>query len=588
MADRRRPRQMQQATVRAVGYIRVSSEDQTEGYSLSAQERALGLYCEAHGWNLVRVYADEGKSAWSDNPETRPQFAAALADAEIGAFDVLIVHKLDRFARNVGVAVGALKTLQSLNVGFVSISEQMDFTTPFGKVALTMLLAFAEFYSDNLSAETKKGKAERKRQGIYNGLLPFGAGKGEDGIPIPDATNHVGLVRAFEMAAAGATDREIAQALNALGYRTTGNRGANRFTKDTVRPMLQNRFYLGELPDGDGGWLPGKHAPLVDTALFDAAAAARFRNIRRRTSPATTERTPWALSSVGHCACGGTLRSSGGNERRRRVECTSRRQGLSCDAPSFYADVVEGQLGTFLATFNVPEEQRAWLIEAWKDAQERRATNHTNTARERQRLEAKAERVKLLFIEGEIDEAEYRRQRGDVAAQLADLPAADLPLDDAVARRLGQLLADLSAAWTLATPIERNAIAREMFTDVVVENRTAVAVKPRPELAPFFASIASQQDASITLKRKRRDSYPRQRYGDGYIIIAAAPDVARVGQSGRAKPISTRAVIDQPRRERIRELAGRGWSLRAIATEVGISHESVRTVISGATIAMEP
>src|SRR5262249_57143698 len=129
-------------------------------------------------------------------------------------------------------------------------------------------------------------------------LIPFGATKGEDGIPVPDPQNHPGLVLAFEMAASGATDRVIAQALNDTGYRTTGNRGANPFTKDTVRPMLQNRFYLGELPDGHGGWVAGKHAPMVDEALFAAAAAARFRNIRRRHHPGPPTRTPRALSGV--------------------------------------------------------------------------------------------------------------------------------------------------------------------------------------------------------------------------------------------------------------------------------------------------
>lgn len=160
----RRPTEM---TPRAVGYIRVSSEEQTEGYSLAAQERAIRLYCEAHGWELVGLYADEGKSAWSDDADSRPQFAVMLADAEAGAFDAVVIHKLDRFARSVIVALEPLHRLETRSIGFVSIAEQMDFTTPIGKVILTTLAAFAEYYSANLSAETRKGKAERKRQGIY-------------------------------------------------------------------------------------------------------------------------------------------------------------------------------------------------------------------------------------------------------------------------------------------------------------------------------------------------------------------------------------------------------------------------------------
>jgi DNA invertase Pin-like site-specific DNA recombinase len=492
---------------RVAGYIRVSSEEQTEGFSLAAQERAIRLYCDAHDWELVTLYADEGKSAWTDDADRRPQFAAMLADAEAGAFDAVIVHKLDRFSRSVIVALETLHRLEARSIGFVSIGEQMDFTTPIGKVILTTLAAFAEYYSANLSAETRKGKAERKRQGIYNGLLPFGAMKGVDGVPVADPDTHPGLVMAFEMAAAGASDRDIARALTDAGYRTTGNRGRNAFTKDTVRPMLQNRFYLGELPDGNGGWLPGKHEPMIDTQLFDAAVAARFRNLRRRHNTGTSARSPWALSGVASCECGATMKSSGRADRRRRVECSSRAQGATCDAPSFYADIVEDQLGTLLSNFLIPESRRDALVAQW---QERRGERQ-NTEDERKRLAQKAERVKLLYIEGEITDEQYRRQRSEIAEAVAAIPADDLPPTEAVGRRLAQMLADLSHAWALATPTERNAIARELFSDVVIANRTAVAVKPRPELAPFFASLACQPDAKITRERKRRGSLARDR-----------------------------------------------------------------------------
>ena len=93
---------------------------------------------------------------------------------------------------------------------------------------LTMLAALAQFYSDNLSLETKKGKAERKAQGLYNGLVPFGLKKhAETGLPVPDPETYPGLLLAFQLAAQGKSDREVADALNTAGYRTTGNRGRN-------------------------------------------------------------------------------------------------------------------------------------------------------------------------------------------------------------------------------------------------------------------------------------------------------------------------------------------------------------------------
>ena len=515
MAQRLRQRSAQQrAITRAVGYIRVSSEEQTEGYSLAAQERALGLYCEAHGWELVHLYADEGRSAWTDDPEARPQFAAALADADAGAFDVLIVHKLDRFARNVGVAIDALKSLRALDVGFVSISEQMDFSTPIGKVTLSMLASLVQYYSDNLSWETKKSKAERKRQGLYNGLLPFGVTTNAAGIPVlnmtPWACNldskeelspAAGLLSAFKLAAERRTDKEIAQALNAVGYRTSGNRGQNPFTKDTVRAILRNRFYLGELPDGNGGWLPGKHGTLIDPVLFERADVARRSNLRRPRRVSEV-RSPWALSGLATCAsCGKMMTSSGRSDGRRRIQCSGRVQGTGCTEPTFFADVVESQIGAVLNNFDVDPWRRKRLISAYVQGQHHDVSSEAS----RKRLRRQLQRLRDLYLEGDLNRMEYQERRNEMQRQLEALPAPSSGNDE-VAEQLAEYLGNLALAWNNATPEERNRMARELYSEAVVANKTAVAVVPRPEVRPFFTHVFEDE---ITYRRKRRDSNPR-------------------------------------------------------------------------------
>src|SRR3954454_3954401 len=97
--------------LRAALYERVSSEEQVEGYSLDAQDRAGRLYCESHGLEVFHVYRDEGRSARNDDLATRPAFQHMLADAEAGLIDVVIVHKLDRFSRNRRVAFEAFERL---------------------------------------------------------------------------------------------------------------------------------------------------------------------------------------------------------------------------------------------------------------------------------------------------------------------------------------------------------------------------------------------------------------------------------------------------------------------------------------------
>jgi hypothetical protein len=126
---------------------------------------------------------------------------------------------------------------------------------------------------------------------MCNGLLPFRFTKHNDGVPVPHPETYSGLLLAFRLAAEGKSDRDVADTLNSAGYLTTGNRGPKLFTKDTACRIFENRFYLGDLPDDASGWLPGRHQPVLDRDLFDAAQAARAANVRGDASVKRTART---------------------------------------------------------------------------------------------------------------------------------------------------------------------------------------------------------------------------------------------------------------------------------------------------------
>ena len=138
---------MKPTATRVVGYVRVSTEEQVDGRSLSAQRREIEQYAETNGLTLVAIYADEGASAHNDRIDKRPQLSALLADASRGSFDSVVVHTIDRWARNIHVQTEALKRLVAADIGFVSITENFDFSTPSGKMMLTMIGGFAEFFS---------------------------------------------------------------------------------------------------------------------------------------------------------------------------------------------------------------------------------------------------------------------------------------------------------------------------------------------------------------------------------------------------------------------------------------------------------
>ena len=223
---------------------RVSSEEQVEGYSLDAQTRAFRSLVEARGGTVYKEWVEEGVSAHTDDVSQRPLFQEAINEVLAQRYDVLVVHKLDRFARNVRITLEYLDKLEKAGVGFVSISEQMDFSTPIGKVILANLAAFGQYYSDNLSAEVKKGLKERAMQGLWNGPVPFGYTKGDDGL-LEVVQEEAGVLsRAFEMYAAGNnTDQTIATWLNQTGHKPRVHRRDRRernyiWTRDSVKDML--------------------------------------------------------------------------------------------------------------------------------------------------------------------------------------------------------------------------------------------------------------------------------------------------------------------------------------------------------------
>jgi DNA invertase Pin-like site-specific DNA recombinase len=198
------------STTRVAVYARVSTTN--HGQDVTLQTRELKQFVEARRWTTVDAYIDDGVSGAKDS---RPELNRLMADAHKRCFDVVAVWRFDRFARSVSHLLRALETFSALGIAFVSLSEQMDTTTPTGKMVFTVLGAVAELERSLI--------AERVRAGIRNARAK-GKTLGRPRV-ILDAAR-IGRLRAQ-----GRSIREIA---NDLGYfrgvvhKTLGNRGSRR------------------------------------------------------------------------------------------------------------------------------------------------------------------------------------------------------------------------------------------------------------------------------------------------------------------------------------------------------------------------
>ena len=230
--------------MRYAAYVRISSEEQIGNYSLDAQKRAIEAWVLAQGGLLVRTYADEGHSGRTAD---RPAFKEMRRDARGRKFDAVVVHKFDRFARNRTDAL-AIKSLLRHDYGikvFSASEPSEDSDGAMGALIEGIMESVADWYSQNLAAETAKGKKERSLQGKHNNRAPFGMMKDASGILIADEEELPGLRMAFEHYALGTnSDTDVAVLLNEAGYRSKTGR---RFSKETVRDILQNQTYLGKI-----------------------------------------------------------------------------------------------------------------------------------------------------------------------------------------------------------------------------------------------------------------------------------------------------------------------------------------------------
>lgn len=146
--------------MKAAIYARVSTAN--NGQDPMMQTRELREYCERRGWTVAGEYVDIGISG---TKEKRPELDRLLGEAHRRRFDAVVVWRFDRFARSVSHLLRALETFKSLGIEFVSLSEQVDTSTPTGKMVFTVLGAVAELERSLIVERVRAGLRNAKAKG---------------------------------------------------------------------------------------------------------------------------------------------------------------------------------------------------------------------------------------------------------------------------------------------------------------------------------------------------------------------------------------------------------------------------------------
>ena len=309
----------------AVIYARYSTDSQREE-SIEGQIRECTAYAEKNGFTVVKHYIDRAISAKTDN---RPQFQQMIKDSERGIFDVIIVWKLDRFARNRYDSARYKTQLKRNGVKLVSATEVIS-AGPEGIILESVLEGYAEYYSADLAEKVVRGQTENILKGRCNG------GRGTFGYTLDserkfhiDPLTSPFVLESFKKYNEGSTMKEIRDWLNENGIK---NPVGGAFTYNSVEHMLKNRRYIGELKFRDVV-VPDAIPPIIPLELFEDVQEKIAKN---KKAPARRKaEDDYLLTTKLFCGyCGALMFGESGTSRtgevHRYYKCATAKKHKGC------------------------------------------------------------------------------------------------------------------------------------------------------------------------------------------------------------------------------------------------------------------
>ena len=279
-------------------YVRVSTENQLENYSIGEQTERLGAYCKAKGWHIYKFYPDPGFSGGNMN---RPALQQMLQDVHAGLLDMIIVYKLDRLSRSQKDTLTLIEDEFLINnVEFTSMSENFDTSAPLGRAMIGILSVFAQLEKDQITERFTMGRIGRCKAGYFHGggNAPTGYNYVNGKLVVDDyKAEQVRL--AYQMFLAGSNVNAICNTLH--------EKFGSWNNSTSVYNVLHNSLYIGKVKF-KGKEFDGVHTPIISKEDFEQVQQL-FHSSKRAKKKNGYTKTPfranYLLSSLIYCKhCG--------------------------------------------------------------------------------------------------------------------------------------------------------------------------------------------------------------------------------------------------------------------------------------------
>lgn len=250
--------------MRVALYPRVSGHEQEDNYSIPEQIDRMKKYCESKDWIVYKIYTD---SVQSGADMDRPGLQSMIKDCEAGKIDMVLVYKLDRLSRSQKDTMYLIEDVfEKNNVGFTSMTENFDTSTPHGKFIIGILAVFAQLERSKIQERTTLGKKARAAEGKWHGSkwIPIGYDY-ENGLLQPNEYEKMQVLEIADLFLKRTPVRTIATMMTEKGYKHKHG----EWTAKTIKRVLSNPVNLGLIKDGEH-LHPGLHDAIIDQETYDA------------------------------------------------------------------------------------------------------------------------------------------------------------------------------------------------------------------------------------------------------------------------------------------------------------------------------
>lgn len=275
--------------MKAALYMRVSTHEQVDNYSIESQQERMEAFCKAKGWTVYDNYIDPG---YSGSNMDRPALQRLLSDLD--DIDVVVVYKLDRLSRSQRDTLELIEDyFLKNNVEFVSITETLDTSTPFGKAMIGILSVFAQLERETIAERMRMGHIKRAEEGyrVSGGDYdPAGYGRKDGELVLKeDEAKHIQI--AYDLYEQYHSITKVQKKLKEMGYKVW------RFRR--YRDILANRLYIGEVSFA-GKQYKGRHDPIISVEQFERVQVLLERH-KGNNAHKAKEALLSNLMTCGHC-----------------------------------------------------------------------------------------------------------------------------------------------------------------------------------------------------------------------------------------------------------------------------------------------